>query len=396
MSTVKSETILSWAAGILLFATGLARGEPILTLVGLGSLGVLGYFLLALGLWRLLHRDLCLQLSCTIVPENIRCGETTTIVVQQSEEHRPLRLFPVPGIFPYYKVDLTTRDGKSISVQLKIPRPSERNSQEITSDQWSRGVYYGDHDCLLLSDALGFYHLCIPLQSREGERLYIRPLPAAFFQPPSIHGGGDTRRTEHRYRRTEDLTDNRPYVPGDDPRRINWKLYSHAGSLFIRQGELEPPPNTELIFIIDTSIDHRVFSASEGRALVDLLTAQTLRFGLDLLEARYALSLAYPGSQLRPLTADELSQCLSFPAAIDAQEAPSFPVLPTHSSIFIFALPRLTQGPELILDRLLAKRHGGAREKTKLFFLDPSSMVDRSGISFIYESCRAAYAPYSS
>lgn len=49
---------------------------------------------------------------------------------------------------------------------------------------------------------------------------------------------GDTDGTSHKSMQSStDLFDNRKYYPGDDPRKINWKIYSHTGELQIRQSE---------------------------------------------------------------------------------------------------------------------------------------------------------------
>jgi hypothetical protein len=49
---------------------------------------------------------------------------------------------------------------------------------------------------------------------------------------------GDTDGSSHKsMQNSTDLFDNRKYYPGDDPRRINWKIFSHIGELQIRQAE---------------------------------------------------------------------------------------------------------------------------------------------------------------
>lgn len=59
--------------------------------------------------------------------------------------------------------------------------------------------------------------------------------------PPRGIGVGD-RDLRLSTERNDDLLDSRPYHPGDDTRRINWKTYAHGGELFVRIGEEVPPP----------------------------------------------------------------------------------------------------------------------------------------------------------
>ena len=56
-----------------------------------------------------------------------------------------------------------------------------------------------------------------------------------------------------RKRRSDELLETRRYVPGDDVRRLNWKLLAHAGELFLRLGEETPPPRARLLAVLDTT-----------------------------------------------------------------------------------------------------------------------------------------------
>ncbi|HOV15824.1 MAG TPA: DUF58 domain-containing protein, partial [Spirochaetota bacterium] len=48
---------------------------------------------------------------------------------------------------------------------------------------------------------------------------------------------------------SQDFFDNRKYYPGDDFRRINWKVFAHSNELHIRQEEKIPPKVGEIFLI---------------------------------------------------------------------------------------------------------------------------------------------------
>lgn len=66
-------------------------------------------------------------------------------------------------------------------------------------------------------------------------------------------GGGEIRLDVPRDR-NETLIEHRPYTPGDDARRIHWKMLAHTGELFLRRGEEIPPPSQVAYVIADTGI----------------------------------------------------------------------------------------------------------------------------------------------
>jgi hypothetical protein len=171
---------------------------------------------------------------------------------------------------------------------------------------------------LAIFDAFGIFNFSWPLPREEEVRVLVSPRPAEealIFQPRT---GGQDRRGGSRYRRTDDLIDHRPYIPGDDPRRINWKLYSHgpADSLFVREGEPEPPPHSQFLILADTEADPALYSPRAAREGVDLLCAQLLALCLDLGSRGMDLLTGYTGGALRGGDAAELGEALAWPVAL--------------------------------------------------------------------------------
>ena len=74
-----------------------------------------------------------------------------------------------------------------------------------------------------------------------------------------------------RRRRSEELLEARKYYPGDDVRRLNWKVFAHMDELFLRIGEEVPPPESRILFILDTTSNPRVPRAVEADYLDSLV-----------------------------------------------------------------------------------------------------------------------------
>jgi hypothetical protein len=182
-----------------------------------------------------------------------------------------------------------------------------------------------------------------------------------------IRSGGTEQRNETQFLRTDNLIDHRPYVPGDDPRRINWKLYGHAGDLFVREGEPEPPPHSQLVILVDTQADDALYAAEPGRRGVDLLCENALALALEYTDRGMEVSLGYTGGEgLHGGGAGELAAALAYPAARSLSAAGDLPALGDARGVLVLALPR-TWGSATALDRFLKKK--GAAMPMDLLFL---------------------------
>jgi uncharacterized protein (DUF58 family) len=184
------------------------------------------------------------------------------------------------------------------------------------------------------------------------------PAPAAETIPVYVQSGGDSQRQTLRYQRTDNLIDHRPYIPGDDPRRINWKLFGHAGDLFVREGEPEPPPHSKLSILIDTLADPAFYSPAEGRRAVDLLCENALAVALEYNLRGMEITLGFSGGELSAVKPGELAAFLSYPAATLPGAERELPLSPGDRSILILALPRNT-AESSALDRFLKNRQSG-------------------------------------
>ncbi len=138
---------------------------------------------------------------------------------------------------------------------------------EIDRSGLIRGDYTG-RDGFIISDWFGFFRfslvssrpLSVKVTPRQGHHApRFTPSPQAegvssFVSLPS----------------EEEMVENRPYFPGDDPRKINWKQFARFQDLFVRTAH-DPLPNNKWVLCL---------LSGEGCALEDL--DRSCRFYLGL------------------------------------------------------------------------------------------------------------------
>ncbi|MDR1899970.1 MAG: DUF58 domain-containing protein [Treponema sp.] len=372
---------------ILAFIAGRLRNEPALTLSGAVFSAVWCYCLVMTGLLALIHRGRAADLSVRFSPNQIAAGGTVEPVFSAAGKSGGGRkkFLRLPAILVRYFLHLNTRDGRKLLhiFDPDFPVPSLRVPL--------RGAWYGAYDELSIFDGLGFFRFSFRIPQGGGPRLLSCPRAAEEAPSLPVRSGGEERRPDAHYLRSDNLIDHRPYIPGDDPRRINWKLYGHGGDLFIREGEPEPPPHSRLLILIDTGADTALYTGTEAGDAVDLLCENALAAALAYrgrgMDVRIG-STTGPGGILTggaagaagpagtsetgsPPDAAELDAALAYPAAFPLPEpsaaAPvDFPPLAGDGprsggkdrGLLILALPRTGAGGAL--DRFLNNRDPAA------------------------------------
>ncbi|GHV88241.1 hypothetical protein AGMMS50267_06010 [Spirochaetia bacterium] len=412
---------VSGVALIIIAIAGLAAGhlrnELVLTLLGAVLLAVLGYCFLAVLFLIVIHRKRARTLSARMVPDVLSAGKPGAILCSRGGTGRFFRL---PGILIRYEIRLGTRDGRRLD-HIFDPDTLDHNLSPYTAPK--RGAYYGDRDRLLILDILGLFRAAFTLPQEPGSRLLA--LPGAADKPVtlSLRSGGAEQRTEPHFLRTHRLTAHRPYIPGDDPRRINWKLYGHAPSneLFVREGEPEPPPHSRLIILIDTQTDPALFSPEAGRRAADFLCENALALILEYAERGMDVSVGYVGEPdgdvsaadasngafrgisggscagnsdgegefstgrasdgaVRGISggnAAELAAILAYPAAIPLSGPGELPITGDDRGVLVLALPR-AEAENSALDRFLQKR-GQKQETDVLFLYEETALGEAAG-----------------
>ena len=391
----------------LAFLAGWIRNELALTLVGTVFLIILVHCFLGAFFMGLVHRRKGISLSMTIRGEAVGVGKKGELLIKTRDSDAAgftpdhTTGFPpgkncfwtLPAIIVRCELCLATRDKRIIR---HYANPGVDNDSSFSVNE--RGAYYGEFDRFIILDAPGFFRLSFPVPQSSSPRLFAFPSPVEEPLNISLKSGGTEQRSEAHYRRSDELTDHRPYVPGDDPRRINWKLYSHAplGELFVREGEPEPPPHSRLLILIDTEADRTLFSLDEARRAVDLLCENALAAALEFSSHGMDILIGYTGGKITggpggsdgsPLNTAELATALAMPAAIHWPPSPGakspgalpaaylplvLPAAPGDRAVLVLALPRTMTGSSA-LDNFIKNRAAssvsGASPKTDIVFI---------------------------
>jgi hypothetical protein len=371
----------------MLLVAGMSRGELALSLVGALFLVTLTYCFLATLLLALFSRKKAAAASARILTREVRAGGQGELGFALGAAYQGRRFLRLPGIIVRYEMRVMTKDGRRIR---HIVDPDALSNKMSVFPVPERGAYYGAAapDFITIFDAQGFFHLSLPVLADTGCRLLATPRMVEAF-PIHAHSGGAERRNTPHFQRTDNLTDHRPYIPGDDPRRINWKLYGHAGDLFIREGEPEPPPHSKLVILVDTEFDSALYTLETARYGIDLLCENALAIAVEYTERGMAMSVGYTGGVLMGGDAKELAAHLAYPAACPLANGGELPAPPEERGVIMLALPREATGNSA-LDSFLVKRE--ARQTVDIFFL---SIIQGVSLTAVAEKCARFYCQKS-
>ncbi|HSV55850.1 MAG TPA: DUF58 domain-containing protein [Magnetospirillaceae bacterium] len=200
----------------------------------------------------------------------------------------PLPIFP--GTSAWAEVRLRSASGRKAEGAAALPAPGDE-ADAIVPGALRRGVFRGP--ALLASgDAFGFWKSVIVL---PGELEAVIPPDASGARSRAPRGaGGERSDLRDLLARGEERFDTRPYLPGDDPRRLHWKLYARFGELFVRPGDLSPPPREAVRILVDNGLpDWLRGQASE--AYLDSAASASMGIALTLTERNLAVILSAPG-----------------------------------------------------------------------------------------------------
>ena len=406
---------------ILSFIAGAVRRELVLSLVGAVFLSVWTYCLVMTVLIALIHCRRARRISIRISPKEIAAGDRLELVYGEGSAAdssgaalsgkgnagRARHFFRLPGVLIRCRLLLDTTDGRRVSRDFDPPgnrrragSPAGTEKVETIEIPW-RGAYFSAYDEFAVFDALGFFRFAFRLPCGNGVRLLASPRAAAEPLPVKARAGESKPQHELTFQRSDNLIDHRPYVPGDDPRRINWKLYGHGGELFVREGEREPPPHSNILIVIDTRFDPLLYSAEMALNGVDLLCENALAAALVCAESGQDVRIAWTRpsgdnkteTTLRGNSPEELAAVLAWPAALPWSVAAELPAVPEDRGILILALPRANaEAPAL--ERFLrdqAGRSAGRHSKrtVELVFLYGEKITGGNG-DHLHELAAAA------
>ena len=382
MPRPKTAGIFVLAAALSALAAGYFRNELVLMFFGSAFLAILAWCFLAVLIPGITNRRKAAQIRVEILTKLIKAGENGALRVPQK-----MNFFTLPGTVIRYRMNLATRDNRIASC---VFNPKKNIENCITFAVPGRGAYYGITDELLFMDAPGFFEKKIFVRQEQSPRLLAAPCMAEQEIPFRIHSGGSEKRREVNFLKTDNLVENRPYVPGDDPRRINWKLYGHGSrqELYVREGENSPPPHSRLLILLDTQMDPVLYSAEECRTEVDMLCENALRAAEELGKNGIEIQIGHTGGKIFQAAAANTSSALAWPAALPLLSEDNLPNTTEETGILILAAPRMSTG-NTALDRYLHNPVPG--QKPELLFLYTEKSKNAEERAEAAKTCAAFY-----
>ncbi len=244
----------------------------------------------------------------------------------------------LPGFSVSLFLPLAWRERRIDSVRAPL-RPGA-NSVDMAFRPQKRGNYAASAALIEVRDILGFTSAGVPVPLRESMKVFpgvTRDKPAK--RPPE-EGGDSVTFSAHR-RRSEELLEVRAYFPGDDVRKLNWKVYAHMNELFLRIGEETPPPESRFLFIIDSAENPGVDRRLRADCLDGLVEAcasaasAALAQGADVF---FSAAGAGPCRSFSPESRPDLMGVLSDVWWSDPSELPELPPRRRMHAV-VFSLP---------------------------------------------------------
>ncbi len=323
---------------LLLLALGHVRGELAASLAGLFlvsySLLSVVFCLFSIPVWKSTQLQLTRKRNGSIVISvlhypnhflSLLCG--TRLVVRFNRVNHP----PAQAFFT-----------------LSLPVSGEHSRHEFPFP--GQGVFVPIQQTLVLHDFASFFQLSLHAPAENCcEPICILPEPEAPATRRIPAGTTEKKDGTSTFVRSENLYETRTYLPGDDPRKINWKIFAHSGSLSIREGELLPPPSAEFFCVFNT----------KTRSLPDLsvqnsfhsLVNRAATYLLELLSGSKAVTLVLSNAKgiLHSVHIDGtdkhsgniLLQTLALLALSPEAASPEecLALIPADASVLFFSLP---------------------------------------------------------
>lgn len=322
--------------GALLLISGLLRGELLSAVCGGLLMLYAGFAAAAVAVtalcWKSEEPDLA--------PED--GGFTVTPARSKTAQSESAKTFPhcIPGIAAFYTIEFSLSPEPTAETAARLCIPLQGIQTKYHPENLTRGRYFYKRQYLNIRDFAGFFAVSF-MQPPCLSVPYIVVQPVI---PPQKTVFPDLRsRTVNdlpSQERTSELYESRPYFPGDDPRKIHWKLYAHTNTLSIKLGAFEPPPVKRLTIYIEEpvcvkkkerALTASIFNAFIGRlsgVIIELLNAG-IQCSLLLYDYLQHSLQRYEITEEGAAAAAQIQNLLAIPALHTSPEA-----LPDAAEVF--------------------------------------------------------------
>ena len=369
---------------ICAFTAAALRQELVLTLIGAAFLLPWMYCLCMTLFLALLHNRRFRRIFFRISPREITTGKNVQVMCCEGDTAAAAgRIIQLPLILVRCRLFLATKDGR----QIKYDFNSAVETTHFLNVE-KRGAYFTVYDELSVFDILGFFRFAFRMFPEDGARLLAGPNPADEALVVNARSGDSSINPEFSFQRASNLIDHRPYVPGDDPRRINWKLFGHSNDLFVRDDEREKPPRSNITILINTEYDPLLYNARSARRGIDVLCENALAAAIACKESGMDVII---GSGERESPAPySLNTALAWPAATPLSTSGQLPAAAEDRGVLILSLPRAS-AEQTALDRFLKNAAGRSSAIDLLFMYDAADAASLTERHTAAETCAALY-----
>jgi hypothetical protein len=302
-----------FALGLLSVFLGRAKNESAILVLGCLLSIFCAFCLLSVLLHALFLRKKAAALALGFARSRVPCGQSVRMTGP-----RAFKAFCIPPVIARIEVKLSTKDGKKMILVLppEFLRDGVCAVDIAGHESESRGAYRLLAS-LLVSDLACLFCVRIKIPQTDKEPLRVYPVvekAKAFDLRANIN------RQEEEWRGLFPqgaAAESRPYVPGDDPRRINWKLFGHTGAggvlqsgLFVREDEKLQALSGEVRIAVDTFFPEAHFRKTRRR-LADKACEDALSTALALRDAGCNIILHYRGAEPALWTQKESEEALA-------------------------------------------------------------------------------------
>lgn len=281
------------ALAMLLVTLGIRRGELSATIAGSALIVYFAFSLISLFLSALLYAGHTFRVSWT--EDHFFSVSIVSSIISDTKQDATLiaslrHALTTAEIAIEYSTDPLSTVGKKLSVSIPVRASAELHDP----GPLPRGSFIPTAARVCLVDFAAFLSLSWRIDSAISlDRLIVRPIPQLCRFPVLPAGKTGTTTGKSARSRSEELHETRQYLPGDDPRRVNWKVYAHSGELSVREGELLPPPSSEYVFLFSEAFPPGAGTTERRllQAAFDELMSKAAYLALELLKNHHVITI---------------------------------------------------------------------------------------------------------
>ena len=290
--------------GALLLISGLLRGELLSAVCG-GLLTLYAGFAAA----AVAVTALCWKSE---EPDLASDGGGFTVTPARSKivQSESAKTFPpcIPGTAAFYTIEFSLSPEPIAETAARLCIPLQGIQTKYHPENLTRGRYFYKRLYLNIRDFAGFFAAAYPQPPcLSVPYIVVQPvIPSQKTVFPDLRSRAVNDLPSQE--RTNELYESRPYFPGDDPRKIHWKLYAHTNTLSIKLGAFEPPPVKRLTIYIEEPVCMKKKERAWVTSIFDAFIGRLSGVIIELLNAGIQCSLLLYDYSQRSLQRYEITE----------------------------------------------------------------------------------------